>query len=157
MLNVSRFGPNTFPAHNSVLFASEVQVEYITRTMITPLLYRRARTVEVKEAAEHQWVNNVDHQLQGTVFQAGCSNWYINKNGRNSASWPGYAALYWLDTLLPHRGALVKSAPSPTWLLNMLKRWASTMTVRDHCAAAAMLMLAWWTLAPLLPQSIGSS
>ncbi|KAG9186591.1 hypothetical protein G6011_09699 [Alternaria panax] len=42
------FGPNTFPAHNSVIFASEVQVDYIAKTLVLPLLDGRASTIEGK-------------------------------------------------------------------------------------------------------------
>ncbi|KAF1817472.1 FAD/NAD(P)-binding domain-containing protein [Eremomyces bilateralis CBS 781.70] len=95
------FGPNTFPAHNSVIFASEVQVDYLAKTLFEPLLDRRARTVEVEKAAEDYFVEGIDLELHDTVFSAGCSNWYINKAGRNSASWPGYAATFWRRTLFP--------------------------------------------------------
>ncbi|KAI9045671.1 uncharacterized protein KD926_008089 [Aspergillus affinis] len=49
------FGPNTFPAHNSVLFAVEVQVAYIARTLIIPLIDHRISTLEVKQTVENQW------------------------------------------------------------------------------------------------------
>jgi len=57
--------------------------------------------VEVKAAAEEGFIENIDIELSGTVFSAGCSNWYVNKEGRNSASWPGYAANYWYKTIFP--------------------------------------------------------
>ncbi|PLB50096.1 monooxygenase [Aspergillus steynii IBT 23096] len=98
------FGPNTFPAHNSVLFASEVQVEYLARTLIAPIIDRRISTLEVKATAEDQWVNALQAELRGSVFEAGCSNWYINHHGRNSASWPGYASSYWKEALKPQIG-----------------------------------------------------
>jgi hypothetical protein len=99
--NRFRFGPNTFPAHNSVIFASEVQVDYIAKTLFQPLIDGRATTVEVKAGAEEKFVQHIDQELNGTVFSAGCSNWYVNQQGRNSASWPGYAATYWYKTIFP--------------------------------------------------------
>ncbi|KAJ5378260.1 uncharacterized protein N7496_005669 [Penicillium cataractarum] len=106
------FGPNTFPAHNSVLYASEVQVEYIARTMIAPVIDKKLSTLEIKAPAENQWASDIQHQLKGTVFSAGCSNWYINKMGRNSASWPGYASTYWKETLIPRPSDFIKTYSS---------------------------------------------
>lgn len=123
---VHRFGPNTFPAHNSVLFASEVQVEYLARTLIAPIIDRRISSLEVKPTAEYQWVNAVQTELKGSVFEAGCSNWYINKHGRNSASWPGYASTYWKETLRPHVGVFKKLPQSRLWFVNTLWRWIRT-------------------------------
>ncbi|KAK5275484.1 hypothetical protein LTR40_012956, partial [Exophiala xenobiotica] len=40
------FGPNTFPANNSALFACETQVNYTIRTLMKPLLDRRATIIE---------------------------------------------------------------------------------------------------------------
>ncbi|PVH77662.1 monooxygenase [Cadophora sp. DSE1049] len=95
------FGPNTFPAHNSVLFASEVQVEYIAKTLFASIMNKRAAVFEVKREAEEEFTSGVDSLLSGTVFSAGCSNWYINSEGRNSASWPGHAFSYWRATWFP--------------------------------------------------------
>ncbi|KAJ5668457.1 uncharacterized protein N7477_007027 [Penicillium maclennaniae] len=106
------FGPNTFPAHNSVLFTSEVQVDYLARTLLAPIIDRRISSLEVKATAENQWVNAVQNDLKGSVFEAGCSNWYINPNGRNSASWPGYASSYWAETLRPHSGVFKQTPGS---------------------------------------------
>ncbi|KAH7371123.1 monooxygenase, partial [Pyrenochaeta sp. MPI-SDFR-AT-0127] len=92
------FGPNTFPAHNSVIYSSEVQVDYLAKTLFQPLLDGAAQIIEVKKGAEEEFVADVDQELSGTVFSAGCSNWYINTDGRNSASWPGYAATFWYKT-----------------------------------------------------------
>ena len=96
-----RFGPNTFPAHNSVIFSSEVQVDYIAKTLVLPLLNPSGLTVEVKKKAEDDFVADIDKELSGTVFSSGCSNWYINSKGRNSASWPGLASNFWRKTVFP--------------------------------------------------------
>lgn len=120
------FGPNTFPAHNSVLFASEVQVEYLARTLIAPIIDRRITSLEVKLTAEYQWVNKLQSELKGTVFEAGCSNWYMNKHGRNSASWPGYASTYWKEALIPHFGVFKESYGSRLWFFNTIWRWIRT-------------------------------
>jgi cation diffusion facilitator CzcD-associated flavoprotein CzcO len=95
------FGPNTFPAHNSALFSCEVQVEFVTKSLFRPILDGKAELVEVKATAEDSWIESIDKELDGSVFSAGCSNWYINSAGRNSASWPGYASTFWRKTFFP--------------------------------------------------------
>lgn len=139
-----RFGPNTFPAHNSVIFAVETQIEYIARTMIAPIIDQRASTIEVKGTAEDQWVNTIHGQLRGSVFTAGCSNWYINDYGRNSASWPGYASSYWKETLIPRRGIFVPSNGSTGWILNMMLRWIRTTNTETYGLFGILLGLTLW-------------
>lgn len=95
------FGPNTFPAHNSALFTCEVQVEYVTKTLFKSLLSGRATVMEVRGDAESQFTDSIQGELKGSVFAAGCSNWYINSAGHNSASWPGYASSFWWKTFFP--------------------------------------------------------
>lgn len=119
----SRFGPNTFPAHNSVIFASEVQVDYIAKTLFEPLIEGRALSVEVKKAAEEEFTKGIDVELRDTVFSAGCSNWYINKAGRNSASWPGYAATFWRRTLFPKWKDFKLEGGNNLWFLK--RTWRS--------------------------------
>ena len=63
-MRLCSFGPNTFPAHNSVLFASEVQVEYLARTLLAPIIDRRISSLDVKVTAETQWVNRVHSELR---------------------------------------------------------------------------------------------
>jgi hypothetical protein len=120
-INTTRFGPNTFPAHNSVIFASEVQVDYIAKTLFQPIINGRAATVEVKKEAEEGFVESIDVELNGTVFSAGCSNWYMNKKGRNSASWPGYAATYWYRTFFPRWNDFVLENGSKSKLGRLLQ------------------------------------
>ncbi|KAL2834565.1 hypothetical protein BJY01DRAFT_239142 [Aspergillus pseudoustus] len=133
------FGPNTFPAHNSVLFASEVQVEYIARTLVAPIIDRRISSLDVKGTVEDQWVNTLQADLRGTVFEAGCSNWYINKFGRNSASWPGYASTYWKESLKPQVGVFNTVSRSKLWVFNMLTRWVRTTPKETYAVLALVL------------------
>ncbi|KAH6704243.1 monooxygenase [Leptodontidium sp. MPI-SDFR-AT-0119] len=101
------FGPNTFPAHNSALFTCEVQVEYVMRTLMAPLIDKRASIIEVKQTAENQFVNSIHSELNGSVFAAGCTNWYINEFGRNAASWPGLASAFWKAAYFPSSNTII--------------------------------------------------
>lgn len=134
------FGPNTFPAHNSALFSCEVQIEYVARTLLAPIIDRRAAVIEVKATAENQWVNSIHGQLEGSVFSAGCSNWYINEHGRNAASWPGYASTFWKETLVPRFGVFKYNGGTSSWPLRMVLRWFRTAS-RWTWTALTMLVL----------------
>ena len=117
------FGPNTFPANNSALFACETQVDYAVKSLFKPLLDRRANVIEVKQAAEDRETNAIHQQLTGTVFSGDCSNWYIGNYGRNAASWPGLARSYWFRTYFPDRSAFNMSGGSSFWPLYRIRRW----------------------------------
>ncbi|KAF2146170.1 uncharacterized protein K452DRAFT_324192 [Aplosporella prunicola CBS 121167] len=119
----ARFGPNTFPANNSALYACEVQVDYAAKALFKPLLDNRASVIEVKEVVENRTTNEIQLKLQGSVFAGNCSNWYIGEYGRNAASWPGLAIEFWLATLFPDWQAFDMKGGSSIWFVNALVRW----------------------------------
>lgn len=140
------FGPNTFPANNSALFACETQVDYAIKSLFQPLLDHRASVIEVKQSAEDRETNAIHHQLASTVFAGDCSNWYIGDYGRNAASWPGMARTFWLRTYFPDRSAFVYSGTtSVLWPLYSLLR-----IVRTSFAVKLVLAL---TILSMLPKS----
>ncbi|RYN16575.1 hypothetical protein AA0112_g12437 [Alternaria arborescens] len=138
------FGPNTFPAHNSALFACEVQIEFVMRNLLAPLIDGRCRVVEVKATAESQWVNSIHKQLSGSVFQAGCSNWYINEHGRNAASWPGYASTYWKEACIPRFGVFKTEGGSYFWFLRTLSRWIRTASSTTYGLGLLAIAISLW-------------
>lgn len=119
------FGPNSFPANNSVLFTCETQVDYAIKSLFMPIVDHRARVIEVKQSAEEKHTNAIQTQLKDTVFSGDCSNWYIGKHGRNSASWPARAASFWFETYFPDWSAFTwtgsSSFWSPYWLWRLVK------------------------------------
>ena len=121
----SRFGPNTFPANNSALYACEVQVDYAAKALVKPLINGQASTIEVKEAVENYTTNQIHEKLKSSVFSGDCSNWYIGDFGRNVASWPGLAIEFWIATLFPDSNAFIKSGGSHSWLYKSLLRTSS--------------------------------
>ncbi|KAM0431988.1 hypothetical protein ACHAQK_009904 [Fusarium lateritium] len=116
------FGPNTFPAFNSVIYAIEVQVSYIASVLVKPVLDGYTDVIEVKHEAEEKFIEDLDAELAQTVFSAGCSNWYINKAGRNSAAWPGLAVTFWHATRFPKWADFSLSGGTNLWLANRTKR-----------------------------------
>ena len=117
------FGPNTFPANNSALFACETQVAYAVKSLFQPLLDRRFDVIEVKRTAEEVTTQKTHQGLAATVFAGDCSNWYIGSFGRNAASWPGYARSFWAATYFPDWSAFNMKGGSSLWPLYSLRRW----------------------------------
>ncbi|KAK4556229.1 hypothetical protein LTR86_006926 [Recurvomyces mirabilis] len=94
------FGPNAFPAHNSVIFTNEVQIEFIIKTIFKPILKGSFNVIDVKEAAENRDANNVQKKLTTMVWSGGCTNWNLDVNGRNTtnyhdATWKFWYSLFW--------------------------------------------------------------
>lgn len=87
-----------------------------------PLIDQSATVVEVKDEAEEKFTRDLDHVLEETVFSAGCSNWYINSAGRNSAAWPGLASTFWRATYFPKWGDFTLEGGSISWPLRKLWR-----------------------------------
>jgi len=112
--------------------------------MLAPIIDQRITTLEVKATAEEQWVNRIHNELRGSVFSSGCSNWYINDNGRNSASWPGYASTYWKETLIPRRGVFLRDHKSRMWLLNTIFRWLRTTSLTTYTSLGALTAVSFY-------------
>jgi len=87
-------GPNTGLGHTSVVFMMESQLEYV----LGALRYLRrngASAVEPRPEAQRAFVTEVDQRMGSTVWSVGgCTSWYIDKTGRNSTIWPGFATAF---------------------------------------------------------------
>lgn len=103
-----------------------------------PIIDGYASTIEVDPEAEESFVRNLDTVLAETVFAAGCSNWYINSAGRNSAAWPGLAATFWKATFFPKWNDFVTTGGSVLWPVRKLGRnlWGSSTLIGAAVAIA---------------------
>jgi cation diffusion facilitator CzcD-associated flavoprotein CzcO len=83
-------GPNTGLGHTSIVFMIESQVAYVLDALRT-MRRRGARTLEVREEAQSAYNAELDRMTQDTVWvTGGCTSYYIDRNGHNSALWPTY-------------------------------------------------------------------
>jgi cation diffusion facilitator CzcD-associated flavoprotein CzcO len=109
-------GPNTGLGHTSIVFMIESQVAYVLDAL-RAMRSRGARTLEVLEEAQSAYNAELDRMTEGTVWvTGGCTSYYIDRNGHNSALWPTYtwpfrrrlrefdAAAYALGTRVPISG-----------------------------------------------------
>lgn len=90
-------GPNTGLGHNSIIFMIEAQVHYILEC-IRLQQEKNADYIEVKASAQQAFNEQVQRDIQGTVWTSGCKSWYQQEDGKNTALWPYTTVKYWLDT-----------------------------------------------------------
>jgi cation diffusion facilitator CzcD-associated flavoprotein CzcO len=95
------FGPNAFPAHNSVIYTNEVQVEFLIKSMFRPILRGDFAVIDVKQAAENVDVNQVQSKLKSMVWSSGCANWNLDKSGRNTTNYPDETWRFWYSLYWP--------------------------------------------------------
>lgn len=82
------FGPNTATGHSSVILATENMVNY-TLKLIAPILKGEVESVEVKEGAARAYAQEMQRELEDTVWKAGCRSWYFDEvTGWNSTVYP---------------------------------------------------------------------
>ena len=83
-------GPNTGLGHTSVVLMIEAQLHLV----LAALRHMRAtgiQAIEPTARAQRRWTERVDQKMAGTVWQTGCSSWYLDATGRNTTIWPGFA------------------------------------------------------------------
>lgn len=83
--------------------AAENSINYSLR-LIKPILQGKATSVDVKLDAEKQYIDQIQTDLKGTVFNSGCGSWYNRaKNGivHNAMSYPYSQPNFWYRCLFP--------------------------------------------------------
>ncbi|MES2902156.1 MAG: NAD(P)/FAD-dependent oxidoreductase [Pseudomonadota bacterium] len=86
-------GPNTGLGHNSMIYMIESGVNYVVDAVRT-MRERGLQSVAVKPEVQARYNEQVQRSLKGTVWSTGCRSWYLDKNGRNFAIWPGFTFAY---------------------------------------------------------------
>lgn len=82
-------GPNTGLGHNSMVYMIESQVAYILDAL-HKMQRQQVQAVEVRPEVQNSYNEQIQHRLQGTVWNSGCRSWYLNAQGRNTTLWPGF-------------------------------------------------------------------
>jgi hypothetical protein len=68
----------------------ESQIAYVLDALRT-MRRRGARTVEVRPEAQSDYNAELDRMTEDTVWvTGGCTSYYIDRNGHNSALWPTF-------------------------------------------------------------------
>ena len=83
-------GTNTGLGHTSIVFMIESQIAYVLGAL-RAMRRQGARTLEVRKDAQSAYNAELDRMTEGTVWvTGGCTSYYIDRNGHNSALWPTY-------------------------------------------------------------------
>lgn len=83
------YGPNTNLGHNSIVYILESQMTYVT-SALDAMDERGAACVEVRPQVQDAFNEEMQERLRGSVWNSGCSSWYLDRHGRNSIQWPGF-------------------------------------------------------------------
>jgi cation diffusion facilitator CzcD-associated flavoprotein CzcO len=81
------YGPNTNGGSGSVVNTIECGVGHLLAAL-REMERAGASRIEVSRAAAEDFDRELRVALAGTVWQAGCHNWYIDENGNDPNNWP---------------------------------------------------------------------
>ena len=87
------YGPNTNLGSGSILFQLESQMAHILDAVRT-LERTGASYLSVRPEVQAKFSRELQERLSTSVWQTGCSNWYVDENGRNVNNWPGFTLEY---------------------------------------------------------------
>ena len=91
------YGPNTNLAHSSIVFMLEAQVNYVMKCLHA-LENSTAQAMDVKPKRQAEYSQNMQARLKGSVWDSGCTSWYITDSGKNTNNWPGFTFSFRLMT-----------------------------------------------------------
>jgi cation diffusion facilitator CzcD-associated flavoprotein CzcO len=87
------YGPNVNLGHTSIIYMLESQLAYAIDALRT-MRSRGAAEFEVRPEVQAAYNEEIQERLAETVWNTGCSSWYLDRNGRNSIMWPGFTFEY---------------------------------------------------------------
>ena len=87
------YGPNTNLGAGSMVYILESQIAYVLDS-IGALARSGARYMDVRPEVQRTFNAELQHRLNGTVWETGCSNWYRTESGKITNNWPGVSSEY---------------------------------------------------------------
>ncbi|WP_052962700.1 flavin-containing monooxygenase [Pseudomonas fluorescens] len=99
-------GPNSGLGHNSMVLMIEAQIRYIL-DCLDHMQKHGLKNLAVREQAAKEFTSHMQEYLKDSVWLAGCTSWYLDKNGANLALWPTSVATY---------QKLMKSVPHSSYI-----------------------------------------
>lgn len=97
------YGPNTNLGHNSIIFMVECQVNYLVECL-RQMRAAGVQAVEVRGDVVERFDRRQQARLRGSVWNAGCTNWYKTSDGAITNNWHGSTVEYWRRTRRPDLG-----------------------------------------------------
>jgi cyclohexanone monooxygenase len=90
------YGPNTNGV-NSIIFMHETQAHYIMRALRSMARHRYG-SVEVRRGVSERYNRRIQAAMDGTVWTAGCNNYFRMPSGKVVTQLPYSGGRYWLRT-----------------------------------------------------------
>ena len=87
------YGPNTNLGANSIVYMLESQIRYVLDG-IEALGRDGGGALEVRPEVQRRFNDELQRRLAGSVWQGGCTSWYVNETGRVTNNWPGMTLEY---------------------------------------------------------------
>jgi cation diffusion facilitator CzcD-associated flavoprotein CzcO len=81
------YGPNTNLGGNSIIYMLESQIRHVLAG-VSAVEGSGARAIEVSADAQSRMDATVQTALGRTVWNSGCTSWYVDETGRNTNNWP---------------------------------------------------------------------
>lgn len=81
------YGPNTNGGSGSVVNTLECGIGHLLAAL-REMKASDADRIEIRRDAAEAFDRELRAALAGTVWQAGCSNWYVDENGNDPSNWP---------------------------------------------------------------------
>jgi cation diffusion facilitator CzcD-associated flavoprotein CzcO len=81
------YGPNTNGGSGSVIYTIEAGMGHVI-SALREMSRARARRIEVRRQVADAFNEELQARLAGTVWHAGCTNWYVDENGNDPNQWP---------------------------------------------------------------------
>ena len=98
------YGPNTNGGTGSVIYTIEAGMGHVIAAL-RELDRADARRIELRRQAAEEFDRELRTALAGTVWHAGCTNWYVDENGNDPNQWPWLWSTYRRRTERIDRGA----------------------------------------------------
>lgn len=87
------YGPNTNLGSGSIIYMLESQIRYVVDAC-RRLESERAAYLDVKPDVQERFSREISERMRQTVWQTGCTSWYVTQSGRNTNNWPGHMLEY---------------------------------------------------------------
>jgi cation diffusion facilitator CzcD-associated flavoprotein CzcO len=87
------YGPNTNLGAGSIIYMLEQQIAYSVAAL-SALSGSGAAYLDLREDVQRRFSRELQRRLDSTVWQSGCTSWYVNEAGRNVNNWPGFMSEY---------------------------------------------------------------
>jgi cation diffusion facilitator CzcD-associated flavoprotein CzcO len=104
------YGPNTNGGSGSVISTLEAGSNHLIAAL-REMDRAGADRIEVTRSTAERFDQEVREALAGTVWHAGCTNWYVDANGNDPNQWPWLWSTYRRRTAQLEPGAYAVGAP----------------------------------------------